>query len=460
MKNKFFSLTAISLMILGIMTLGLSAHKEVHLILNGEKETKSTFAMTVGGFLRQEGLSISEEDSLSPSQQHILWNNDVINLKKGIHTTLTADQETLQFTTLKRKPANILAEREVPLYPLDQVLVNGEVVDPHVDLPYQSQHTIRVIRATPLRVHIDNQEIRHITTHAQTLARALWEEDIVLYEGDDLNPPPTTLLTGEPLQVRLKRAKPVKITTPTRTINARTTADIVGAALSEAGLTLQGRDYSTPAENEPLPETGKIDITRVEEEVILEQEPISFSNTYQPVNDLELDKRTILEGGEYGLRTKRVRVVYENGEETARVTEKEWTAKEPQPRVIGYGTKVVVRTAETADGTIRYWRKITAYATSYNENCPGCGNITASGTRLKKGAVAVTIEWYRYMKGLKVYIPGYGYGAIEDVGAGIEGKYWVDLGYRSENYVPWHENVSVYFLGDPPPPEDIMYVLY
>jgi 3D (Asp-Asp-Asp) domain-containing protein len=65
------------------------------------------------------------------------------------------------------------------------------------------------------------------------------------------------------------------------------------------------------------------------------------------------------------------------------------------------------------------------------------------------------------MAGLRVYIPGYGFATIEDIGAGVSwSTNWVDLGYRSEDYVSWHHYVDVYFLAPIPPLEDIMYVLY
>jgi hypothetical protein len=65
------------------------------------------------------------------------------------------------------------------------------------------------------------------------------------------------------------------------------------------------------------------------------------------------------------------------------------------------------------------------------------------------------------MKHLKVYIPGYGFASIEDVGGGVPwSTNWVDLGYKAKNYEPWYWYVDVYFLAPSPPPEDIMYVLY
>jgi len=458
-NKKNLALAATTLILLGAAILTVGTHKQVHLIINGERTTQSTFALTVGGFLRQQHIPWDEEDDVYPPPEHFLRGKDTIILQNGSQIIVHADQETTGLVTTQRKPANILAERDIPLFPQDQILVNGRLVDPDQELPYQPQYVIDIQRATPITLS-SGTETSQFTTHASTIAQALWEEKIPLYEADQLQPPPHTELRGKPLEVQLRRSRAINVSLPTQKITGRTTADTVGGALAELGVTLQGRDYSTPKEDQPIPSSGNIQVTRVTEDVILEQEPIPFTSTYQAVNDLELDQRKIVEGGQYGLKASRVRVVYENGEEIKRITEKEWTAKEPQPRVIGYGTKIVKRSEITGEGKIQYWRKITAYATSYDETCPGCNNTTYSGARLEKGTIAVTREWYQYMAGLQVYIPGYGFGRIEDIGAGIAGEYWVDLGYRSENFKLWNRNVDVYFLWPPPSSQNIMYVLY
>ena len=168
-----------------------------------------------------------------------------------------------------------------------------------------------------------------------------------------------------------------------------------------------------------------------------------------------------MSGGEFGIEAQRLRIIYENGSEVSREIEKEWTVKEPEPRVIGYGTNINILAENTRDGQISYWRKITAWATSYDSTCPGCNTITASGTVLKKGTIAVKRSWFNLMKGTRVYIPGYGFGTIEDIGGGVPwSTNWVDLGYKKENYKGWSRSVTVYFLTPIPPPENIMYILY
>jgi hypothetical protein len=54
-------------------------------------------------------------------------------------------------------------------------------------------------------------------------------------------------------------------------------------------------------------------------------------------------------------------------------------------------------------------------------------------------------------------VEGYGVGVIADYGAGVPGKYHIDLGFEDSDYEPWHRNVTVYFLT--PVPAYIPYIL-
>jgi 3D (Asp-Asp-Asp) domain-containing protein len=199
---------------------------------------------------------------------------------------------------------------------------------------------------------------------------------------------------------------------------------------------------------------------RVQERVLVEQEPLPFDTELQPVDDLELDSRKVVQAGEFGLTARSVRIRYEDGQEVSRKVEDEWIARQPQTRIMGYGTQIKIRTMNTPDGPIQYWRAVQMYATSYSP-CriydDHCDSYTALGETLRKGIVAMTNQWCRTTCGDQVYVPGYGVGTVADTGGGIPGRYWIDLGYSEEDYVSWHQNVTVYFLT--PVPSNIMWVL-
>lgn len=66
--------------------------------------------------------------------------------------------------------------------------------------------------------------------------------------------------------------------------------------------------------------------------------------------------------------------------------------------------------------------------------------------RVQRGVIGVTRQWYNLLAGQRVYIPGYGIAVIADVGGGIPGTKWIDLGFSDSDYESWHQNVTLYFL--------------
>jgi len=122
----------------------------------------------------------------------------------------------------------------------------------------------------------------------------------------------------------------------------------------------------------------------------------------------------------------------------------------------------VIRTLETPDGPIEYWRKMRVYTTSYKP--ASCGKpkdhprygYTALGWKLKKGIVAVdpTVIPLR----TKLYVPGYGFAQAGDTGGGVKGKF-VDLGFGDNDYQSWHWWTDVYLLTPVPPRSQIRWIL-
>ncbi len=223
-----------------------------------------------------------------------------------------------------------------------------------------------------------------------------------------------------------------------------------------------GLDYALPSTSEPIPEDGRIRVVRVDEEVITELEPIPFETSYQPANELELDNLSVIDPGTYGVLQNRIRIRFEDGEEIERTVEEAIVAVEPQPRIIGYGTKIVVKTLSTSGGTIEYWRAVPVYATSYspcNLGVSWCGSRTASGKKVDRGVIGVIRSWYNDMRGWPVYVPAYGGGTIEDIGGGIAGRDWIDLGFTDEDYEAWHSWTTLYFLTPVPSLDSIPWIL-
>lgn len=244
----------------------------------------------------------------------------------------------------------------------------------------------------------------------------------------------------------------------------RAAARFLGEALAQNRLAPQGLDQISLEDTVAWPPEQPVHRVRIWEEVVLEQSTIPYDVTYQPLPEEPIDTLKVVHPGTVGIQAREVLVRYQDGQEVARIPLGEWVLQPPQPRVLGYGTRITIQTLETPEGPIQYWRAVRVYATSYSP-CrvygPGgpCDDITASGEKLRKGIIAVRLSWYRYMKGMRVYVPGYGFGIIADVGGGLGDRLWIDLGFSEEDYEPWSRWTTLYFLAPPPPPDRILWIL-
>jgi uncharacterized protein YabE (DUF348 family) len=362
---------------------------------------------------------------------------------------------TLQ--TDERSPSALLAEAGLSLNPHDALLLNGIPTNPQQPITTQPI-TLQIRRAKPLSLVTSDGE-QQFQSSAFTVGQALADSSIWLRANERVDPPFHSLL--EPV-VTLHNLPIHELTIRSNgaTILITTSAQTVGEALAEAGMPLLGLDYSVPAEKEPLPADGQVRIVHVSESVQLAQRPIPFDSDLQASTEVPLDQTQILQPGEMGLTVERIRIRYEDGEEIARLTEGETIVRPPKTRILGYGTKVEVKTTVVDGETIEYWRAVQMYATSYSPCRSGadrCYPGTSSGKSLRKGMVAMRYDWYLAMGGQPLFIPGYGYATIEDVCGGCTGRPWIDLGYSDNNWQQWSSWVTVYFLT--PVPANIIYVL-
>jgi uncharacterized protein YabE (DUF348 family) len=325
-------------------------------------------------------------------------------------------------------------------------------------LPAADTVTLQLVRARTLTL-ITPEGQRSLQTAAQTVGEALREAGLQLYSSDQVEPPAAAPITGL-LNITYTPARELTVTSSGLTLQIRSSARTVGAALAEAGIPLVGLDTSLPSENETPPSDGQIRVVHVSESVVLAQKPIPYESEFVASADVLLDQQRVLEPGQAGLTVSRVRIRYEDGQEVSRLTEAETMVRPPKKQITGFGTQIEVKTA-TVDGVrIEYWRAVQMYATGYSPCRSGtsqCYPSTASGKPVKKGVVAVIYAWYVNMRGQAVFIPGYGHATIEDVGGGIPGRAWIDLGYSDSDYQGWGTWVTVYFLT--PVPSNIYYVL-
>jgi uncharacterized protein YabE (DUF348 family) len=451
MKSGHISYIGLIAGLIGSLLILRVIHKTINLEINGENKTVTTFALTVGGYLRSAQISTSAADQIEPPLGHWLEDGDTITIERAAQIRVQDGERNFTLLTAERVPANILAAAGIHIYPGDRLIIDGQNLGFNEHLARSQSHSLQIRRAKEILIS-EAGNTRGILSSAGTLGRALWDAGISLDIKDHLEPGIGTPLT-EPLSVSVDQSKELYIHFLDNSLHIRTTADSVGAALSSAGIALQGSDFSLPPENAPLPTGGNIRVVRVRESLTIESEPIPFDTQFQPQADLELDSQKVVQPGTYGIKASRIRMRYEDSEEVSREVEGAYLAQEPISRIIGYGTKIVPHTTNTPGGQIKFWRALRVYAVSYSPTSAG-GNITASGLPLRKGVAAVDTSFIPF--GTRLYIPGYGEAVAADTGGGVKGRI-IDLGYSDSDYVSWHQWVTAYFLW--PPPENVVPVI-
>jgi uncharacterized protein YabE (DUF348 family) len=455
----------VGVVVIVFVGVSLGARKTVTITFEGQSFPLPTSALTVGGALRAAEIQIGKKDFVLPPTRSWLKDGQVILVRKASQITIRKGDEVFELETPERIPSNWMIAAGITLNPGDQVIIEGKNHSPDQEVVYAPSYHVDVRPGKEVRLQNGDEETLFYSG-ALTLGQALWESDIRLRAGDILIPPPETQLDG-PLTATLVKGTPVEIIADGRVIPTLVAANTVGAALAEAGVSLQGLDYSTPSEDQPLPADGKIRVVRVWEEVLLEQETIPFGIELKLLDEVEIDNYRVVDFGAPGLKAKQVSVRYEDDVEVSRTLGEEWVVREPRTRVEGWGSKIVIRTVDTPDGPIEYWRKVDLWVTSYTP-CrsfgePGkCYYYTSGGREVKRGVAAVSYSWWLKMNEYHwVYVPGYGRAVISDVGRApsSSGGFWIDLAYSDHETASWAKWVTVYFITPLPPPEDIIWVL-
>jgi uncharacterized protein YabE (DUF348 family) len=432
--------------------------RRVTLVEGGTERTVFTHADTVGGVLRGAGEQLAAEDFLQPASGTPLRGVNRIEYRRAATILVQTPDGSQWVTTSAILPADVLAAAGLRCYPADRLWADGMPVSSPTSPLDRMPQRLRLERGRTLTLSRSTGTIV-LHSSASTLGEVLIDAGYDLRQGDSIVPQAQTPMTNL-ASADFRASRSIHITVDGVELAAMVSGPTVGQALAQAGVALAGLDRSEPAASELLPSSGGVTVIRVHEDVLVEQVPVAPTTMPEYSAELELDTRKVIDPGAYGIQAKRLRVRYEDGIEVSRVAEGEWLAVEPQPRVVAYGTKIVLKTLDTEYGPLQYYRAVPVYATSYSPCRSGGGRCypgTSSGKPVQRGEIAVTRAWYYALGwGIPVYVPGYGTATIEDMCGGCQGL-WIDLGYSDDDWVTWAGNTMVYFLAPVPPDVPVVF---
>lgn len=451
----------------------------VRIIVDGKSSYIHTNQATVANVLRDAGVKLNPEDRIIPPLTTMVEDGDAIRVDHAREVVVNVDGQTIRARSLKSTPMDILKELGVTLSPYDKVIVDGQPASaatgqasgqlllasfssrPVSAASISSPRTITVQRAVTLIVNSTSAAPATLHTTAPTIGEALHEAGITVYLADKIKPDLGTPV-GNGQVVNIESAMPVTILADGRHLHSRTHRKTVAEALAEVGVPLQGLDYTDPAPDAPLSRDMTIHVVRVSESFRIEQEPVPYEIQWLPDPDMEIDTRDLRQVGENGVLQKRIRVRYEDGKQVGSQLEDAGIIRQPKNKIITYGIKIVVRTLDTADGPVEYWRKVRMLATAYTASTAGTPKDasyygrTRLGWQMRFGIVAVDPSIISLRS--QVFVPGYGVGTAGDTGGAIQ-KRRIDLGFDDGDprVWQWYRWTDVYLLT--PVPGNVNYVI-
>ena len=461
-SKRIIAGVVILLALTGVIAAGIAATQETYSIYIDAQPPQAVTGNfgSVAEVLSAAGIETRAEDLVVPALSETAVSHTGIQIIRAKAVTIRSEAGTRTLWTRQATIGSFLAERGLLPQRTDQIAADGVSVSfaalDQTPLP----QTLEIGRFVTITI-LAGGEQQTVRTATQTVGAALTEADLEVYGTDGVEPPLGTWLQPN-MTIQVQRSFPLTISVDGRIVQIRSHHTNVLDVLAEAGIGLIGFDYTIPGADTAVKANDTIQVIRVTEDFRLLDEPIPFQTLWQASDQLDIDTTALISAGQPGIQRQRLRVRYENGFEVSQTVDGEWVAQQPVNQVIGYGTRINVRSINTPEGPLEYWRvvrmRVTAYTAASSGKAPDHPNygITASGVPAGTGVVAVdrsVVPFRSY-----VYVPGYGTGFAGDTGGGVRGR-WIDLGYDEDEFVSWSGYVDVYYLTPVPAPEDINYLL-
>lgn len=262
-------------------------------------------------------------------------------------------------------------------------------------------------------------------------------------------------------EITVQRAQTVFVYNDGQQIKLNSYGETVQSLLERAQITVEDGYTADVAMNTITCDGMQIHIDPIikQEQCYTEEVPYEIIECADP--KLPLGERKVLTPGVAGQKTVFAEVVYTNYQESQRNVLREMVVQAPVDQIVAVGTGEAVGNPDlpaigngiivTADGDVLTYKRVEQFkTTAYSHLDPGCDMITATGTTVRIGSVAVDPKVIPY--GTRMFIVSkdghvYGIATAEDCGGAIKGNE-IDL------YMPTREicfkygvkQAMVYFL--------------
>ncbi|MEG2542910.1 MAG: G5 domain-containing protein [Christensenellaceae bacterium] len=266
----------------------------------------------------------------------------------------------------------------------------------------------------------DSGRILVAPTTARTVGDFLTDNKIEIGKDDILEAQLDDPIS-DGMELIIRRAMPLTIKTGNESIIVNMIAGTVADALAKAQVVPAPDDEVYPSPDTYIRSGMVIDHIVVETKNVTEVRAIPYEKDTKEDSKLAKGKTDVVQEGEDGELQIVTKQIYKNGMLISEDVISEDVTKKPITQITAVGTYVAPKKKKPPttsqihggggdfDGSGKY--TVTMQVTAYCSNC-NSGNRTSSGTYPSIGTVAAKAFPY----GTKLYIPGYGYGRVEDTG--------------------------------------------
>ena len=309
----------------------------------------------------------------------------------------------------------------------------------------------------------DGDNVLVHSTYATDPEKVLGEAGLELAETDFYTTNETFGSTK--IEITVQRLQNISVTYCGQELALTGYGESIEALLTRNGIVVDENYQVSPALDTQTYDGMQVVVDHVLENVESYTVEMPFEVVYCDDPSLPEGQEKVLAAGVAGQMLCTDSVLYKNAQEQSRTSISETVLEQPVDQVVARGTGESVGSKNDApligDGIIvlptgeilTYKSARQFWATAYTQTDEGCDNITATGSQVHKGVVAVDPTVIPY--GTRMFIVTndgqyiYGLSTAEDCGGGVQGNH-VDL-YFDTDAECWQFGVRdciIYFLGD------------
>ncbi|MGI6152907.1 MAG: G5 domain-containing protein [Christensenellaceae bacterium] len=271
----------------------------------------------------------------------------------------------------------------------------------------------------------EGSRVLEADTSALTVGEFLEDNKIAIGE-DDLLENEIDAPIEEGMEIIIRRGMPISVASgPEEEITVNMLAGTVADALFKAGVEPAPQDEVYPAVETYIRPGMHIEHIVVEVDERRDYREIPYDSWEEEDPELAKGSTEIRQYGEVGELEIVMQQIYKNNLLVSEEVTAENVIAEPIAEITAVGTyvkpepkPVKPKTSAIHSGTATEYQgggkyQVTVEVTAYCSNC-NSGNRTATGVYPSYGTVAAKTSAFPY--GTVLYIPGYGYGRVEDTG--------------------------------------------